>query len=262
MGRGGTGVAGADYREPVINSPSPEPGRTGSPPAPLLVAVARGIALVVVVPLRLVWELVVAVGRWLHRWLLAPVGRFLDRWLLRPLGWLLRILVWVPLVWLGRGLGWLFRTLIWVPAVWLARGLAWLARTVVWVPLTWLAYHLIWVPLRWLARLLAPLGRLLVAGLVAVGRWLAAAGRVLLDALAWAWWAAGRLLWWCYALTLRPFVLGAGWLWRHAVRPVGRAVAAAWRATVSPTVRWVRRAVVDPVRQATREALTALGLRG
>ncbi|WP_446219317.1 hypothetical protein [Micromonospora sp. IBHARD004] len=78
------------------------------------------------------------------------------------------------------------------------------------------------------------------------------------------------------AVLLRPAGLALRWLWRHTVVPLGRAVRATWRhtavplaravragwrATVGPTRRWVRRAVLDPVRLASREVLTALGLR-
>ncbi|MER7893429.1 hypothetical protein ABTX15_26785 [Micromonospora sp. NPDC094482] len=251
----------------MIDTPSPPrpPARPETAPPPLIAAVARGIALVVVVPVRLLWEFVAAAGGLLHRWLLAPVGRFLARWLLRPLGWLLHHLLWLPLTWLGRGLAWLIRVLIWVPLRALVRALGWLGRTLLWRPLVWLAYHLLWLPAAWLARLLAPVGRLVAAGLAVLGRWLwrgvVAVAAVLFDALGWAWRVAGRLLWWCYLVTLRPVLLAGGWLWRHAIAPVGRAVAVAWRATVTPAARWLRDAVVRPTRQASREVLIALGLR-
>ncbi|WP_147252577.1 hypothetical protein [Micromonospora endolithica] len=226
---------------------SPGPVRRETPPAPpAVVAVVRAVALVVVLPVRVLWELLVAGARWTRRRLIDPVGRFLARWLLRPLAWLLRWLVGIPLVWLGRALGWS-------------------ARTLVWIPLAWLAYHLLRRPVGWLAGVLAPVGRLLVAGLGALARWLGGAalavGRVLWAGARWAWWAAGRVLWWAYVVTLRPVVRGACWVWRHGVAPVGRALAAAWRATVSPVTRWVGRTVVDPVRATVGEVLAALGVR-
>ncbi|MGS2620098.1 hypothetical protein ACVCAH_37375 [Micromonospora sp. LZ34] len=50
-------------------------------------------------------------------------------------------------------------------------------------------------------------------------------------------------------------------MWRHAVAPLGHAVAAAWRATVTPAARWLRHTLLDPIRATTREVLLALGLR-
>ncbi|WP_433537762.1 hypothetical protein ACQPZK_08590 [Micromonospora sp. CA-249363] len=91
-----------------------------------------------------------------------------------------------------------------------------------------------------------------------------------------AWRTAGWLLRWVYRLLLRPIGLGLRWLWRHTVRPVlsairwvwsvtvvptARGLRAVWRATVTPAARWTRRAVLDPARVASREVLSALGLR-
>ncbi|MGN9809878.1 hypothetical protein ACTMSW_11025 [Micromonospora sp. BQ11] len=229
----------------MIDAPGPV-AREAPPAPPPVVAVVRGVALVVVLPIRVLWELLVAGARLADRWLIGPVGRFLARWFLVPLAWLLRQLIWMPLVWLGRALGWL-------------------ARRLVWIPLAWLAYHLLQRPLSWLGHVLAPVGRLLVAVLAALGRGLGRAGlvlgRVLWAGARWAWWAAGRLLWWIHVVTLRPVVHGVARVWRHGVAPVGRALAAAWRATVSPMGAWVRRTVVDPVRATTREVLAAFGVR-
>ncbi len=258
-----------------------DPAPTTSSPVAL---VARGIALVVVLPVRLAWEVLVATGRALYRWVLAPTLRFLDRWLLTPLGWLLRHLVWIPLVWLLRAAGWLWNTLVWLPLTWLWRGLVWLWHHALRPPLWWCGrglgrllrwcglglawlvrilllvplYYLVWVPLAWLVRVLTPAVRLVLDTL---GRWLAALASVAVTALGWAWRVAGRLLWWCWVLTLRPVLRAVRWVWRHTVVPVGRAVRAVWRATVTPAAGWLRRSVLDPARQATREVLTGLGLR-
>ncbi|MDG4780010.1 hypothetical protein O7614_10195 [Micromonospora sp. WMMD961] len=43
--------------------------------------------------------------------------------------------------------------------------------------------------------------------------------------------------------------------------PTARGLRAVWRATVTPAARWIRRAVLDPARVASREVLGALGLR-
>lgn len=63
-------------------------------PAPLVAAVARAVALIVVLPVRLLWEFVAATGRLIDRYLLTPAGRFLHRWLLLPLAWVARTLLW------------------------------------------------------------------------------------------------------------------------------------------------------------------------
>ncbi|WP_146605874.1 hypothetical protein [Micromonospora craterilacus] len=269
----------------MIDNPPPARDASSAGVASSPVAfVARGIALVVVLPVRLAWEVLAAAGRALHRWVLAPAIRFVDRWLLPPLGWLLRHLVWIPLVWSARAGWWLCRTLVWLPLTWLWRGLVWLWRSTLWPPLRWCGrglgrllrwcgrglawlvrtlllvplYYLLWVPLAWLVRVLTPAGRLVLDTL---GRWLSVLAGLAVAALGWAWRVAGRVLWWCWVLTLRPVLRAARWVWARTVVPVGRAVRAVWRVTVTPTARWLRRSVLDPARQATREVLTALGLR-
>src|SRR5437899_978301 len=80
----------------------------------------RIIALVIVLPVRLLWDALAAVGRALERYVLAPFGR--------GLAWLGRWLVVVPAVALwryvlspvGRGIGWVLRML--------GLGLVWLGR--------------------------------------------------------------------------------------------------------------------------------------
>ncbi len=259
-----------------------------------MAVVVRGIALVVVLPVRLAWELLAAIGRGLHRWVFAPTIRFVDRWLLRPLGWLLRHLIWVPLLWAARAASWLWRTLVWLPLAWLGDGVAWLWRTALWPPLRWCGRRLARVRAgaaepgaaaavvrartglagvdpRPGAAVLPAVGAAGLAGPGAHPARPADPGHVEPVAvrlacrsavvLGWAWRVAGRILWWCWALTLRPVWLAGRWLWRVAVVPVGRAVRTTWRATVTPAVRWLRRSVLEPARQATREALATLGLR-
>ncbi|WP_406076870.1 hypothetical protein [Micromonospora sp. NBC_00858] len=229
-------------RPPLPGAPTVA-GPAADPPAaaelPLVAAVARGVALVVVLPVRLLWELIAATGRLLYRYLLGPTGRFLRRWLLAPLAWALHRLLWVPLVWVAR-------TFVWLPLVWLGHVMAWVARVVLRPPLVlfgralvWLVEHLVVRPLRWLGTVLAPAGRLVVAAVVG------------------AWRVAG----WLLRLLYRPLLRGLRWAWSAIVVPVARGVGAAWRATVSPVARWIRRSVLDPARLASREVLTALGLR-
>ncbi|MEK8170798.1 hypothetical protein NKH77_18225 [Streptomyces sp. M19] len=94
------------------------------------------VALIVVVPLRLLWEAFAAVCKALYRWLLAPLGR--------ALAWLFTVLVVVPVRALWTALAWLGRHLIAIPAAWLyrvlltplGRGLARLGHYLIVVPLT------------------------------------------------------------------------------------------------------------------------------
>ncbi|MET8264869.1 hypothetical protein ACPXB5_03945 [Micromonospora arida] len=255
-----------DYRaappgaRPAADPPVSGRAQQAAVAPPLVAAVARGVALVVVLPVRLLWELIVAAGRLLHRYLLRPVGRFLSRWLLAPLAWLLHRLVWLPLVWCARHLLWLplvwvTRHLLWLPLVWVVRtviwpALVWLTRhglrpalVVLGRVLVWLARYLVLLPLRWLGTVLTPVGRLVVAAVVG------------------AWRTAGRVLRLLHRLLLRPLLSGVRWVWSVTVVPVARGLRAVWRATVAPAARWARRSVLDPVRLAVREVLNALGLR-
>lgn len=191
----------------------------------------RAVALLVVVPLRLLWELTGAVTRFLHRFLLTPVASFLTRYVVRPLRWLLVRLIWPPV-------RWLFVHLVWRPLVWLYR-------------------HLVAAPLQWLARLLTPPLRVLRRGLLVLLAWIVrrlawiapgvrAVGRVLWAAVTWAWRIGGAVAVVVYRALLHPIWLALRWVWRHLF---------------APAVRWSREVVWRPVAAATREVLAALGLR-
>lgn len=197
-------------------------------PLPALIAwPVRAIAVVVFVPLRLLWELLRFTGRFLDSRLVRPVARIVGRYVLRPLGWVLRHLIWLP----SR---WLIRYLVVVPLTFLLDRLA---------PLT----RLLSRGLTWLIVLLAP--PLL---------WL---GRVLLRVAAEAWravvWASALL----YRFFLRPLGIAVGWIWRYTAAPVARATGWVWRGTlmastrwawgsiIAPAGRWARREVVTPVRR-------------
>ncbi|MFF0153969.1 hypothetical protein [Micromonospora sp. NPDC005203] len=73
-----------------------DPAEPAAVALPLVAAVARGVALVVVLPVRLLWELTAAAGR-LVVWfagVLAAMGSAVGR--------AARRLLWAPLVWLAR----------------------------------------------------------------------------------------------------------------------------------------------------------------
>ncbi|GFE16965.1 hypothetical protein Sgleb_50120 [Streptomyces glebosus] len=211
----------------------------------------RIVVLVLVVPVRLVWDALAALGRAVHRTALRPLGRGLA-WLWHtlvviPVAWTWRTLVVAPLGWfwrsvltpVGRGIAWLMRGLG-VGLVWLGKALfvwPWVAlwRYVVapvgWgvaVVVAWWVRYLVVVPARWLyVSVLTPVGR----------------------GIAWLMRGLGvGLVWLGKALFVWPWVA----LWRYVVAPVGRGVAVvvAW---------WVRYLVVVPARWLYASVLTPLG---
>ncbi|WP_435970056.1 hypothetical protein [Streptomyces sp. Qhu_M48] len=207
-----------------------------NPPPPALIRVPiRIVVLVVVLPIRMVWDVLTATAHLLDRTVLRPAGRGLT--------WLL--------VAVGRGLGQLFHHLVARPARWLyrsvlapaGRGLAVVGRFLwnalfvwPWVGL-WryllvpVARYGIAVPAGWLHRtVLRPTGRGLVRALAALGTglgWLLPRlGRGLATGTGW--------------LARAVFVWPWAGLWRYVVVPVCRYGVAA------PTV-WLYRRVLAPL---------------
>ncbi|MCZ0979625.1 hypothetical protein O1L60_12630 [Streptomyces diastatochromogenes] len=156
-----------------------------------LTGVARAVALVIVLPVRLLWDAFAFCVKQLWRWVLAPVGR--------ALGWLIHHLVVIPLRFLwewviapvGRALWWVIDLLVVTPLTWLWR---WVLLPVL-KALWWVVDLLVVTPLGWLWQyVLAPVGR--------------AVGAV----LAWAWGIAG--------LVSRALGRAVGWvLWNAVGRP-------------------------------------------
>ncbi|WP_151773206.1 hypothetical protein [Streptomyces abyssomicinicus] len=291
----------------------------------LVVAVripVRVVALVVVLPLRMLWDLVAAAGRlawasvlgpvwrgsvraaaWLGRVLVLTPARALYRWVLAPLGRGLALTargVW----WLVRGtargiaavVGWLLRWLVAAPAVALYRwvltpmghALRWLGHRCL-DGLRWL-YRSVLAPLgrgaRWLGRGVSWLGRMVWAGVRAVGvalgtavawlaRWLLFVPAVAL--YRWVLTPLGHLTAW----VVRGVVAGAAWLLRHLVvapltavgrvlavvlREVADALGHAWRIAgrislavgrgLATLLRWI---FVEPVRWAWRAVFAPAG---
>jgi hypothetical protein len=221
------------------------------------------IAVLIVVPLRLLWEAV------------AAIGRFLNAFVLRPIGWLCTTLILTPL-------RWLFMTLVVAPLRWL---LLWLV-----VRPASLLYRAVIVPVcRALYRyLLAPIGRGLrlivvglaivvftpiawvvggvVKGVLAVYRFvrpaLAAFGHLLMDALSFGWRVADAVVRFVGLVLYQVIVRPVRWLWRALVRPVLAAVWWAWKLLVVVPVRWVTVSVLRPVGGAARSVLRAMGVGG
>ncbi|RAY13653.1 hypothetical protein DPM19_18455 [Actinomadura craniellae] len=245
-------------------SPAVEP-RPATGPAWLVVP-ARILAVIIVVPLRLAYELVrllsparlfAPVGRlmgWLYRWTLVPLGR--------ALAWLAATLVWAPLRWfganvllpLGLGLVWLAVNGFWNPLCWfganvllpLGRGLVWLFANLVVRPLTmlvqalaWLGHHALVVPARALWRYV------LWPPLALLGRLAALVGNALAAAAGWTWWAAGRVLHFLIVVPARLLWAGLVWTARTLIVTPARWI---WAGLV-----WAGRTlVVEPARWAWR----------
>ncbi|WP_338676658.1 hypothetical protein V1460_29595 [Streptomyces sp. SCSIO 30461] len=164
----------------------------------------RIVVLLVVVPVRMVWDLLVVCARTLHRVLMRPLGRVLAyvyETVLAPVGRAV-----------GRAVTFLAKALFHWPwiALWryvLVPAAAWLHR---WV-LTPLGLGLVWV----YGALLAPLGR--------------GAGWLLWAVFVWPWTAL-------YRWVLTPLGQGLAWLWARAVVP---AAAAGWTA-----LAWLLRVLI------------------
>ncbi|GAA2227676.1 hypothetical protein GCM10010232_11800 [Streptomyces amakusaensis] len=174
-------------------------GREGGCLAAAVRLPVRMVVLVVVVPVRVLWELLAplrpVVGRvlvfigklifvwpWvgLWRYVLVPVWRYGVEWpAVRLHRYVLRYVVVIPLVWLWR------RVLL--PALrGLGRGMAWVFVRLVWRPLCWVVARVVAPPLKLLWRyVLAPVGREVLAALALAGRIGVRLARVVAAALVW-----------------------------------------------------------------------------
>ncbi|MDV7223303.1 hypothetical protein [Streptomyces prunicolor] len=231
--------------------PSPQP-----PEGCLAVAIrvpVRIVVLVLVVPVRLVWDGLVVGGRFLYRTVLRPVGRAVFVWpwvalwrygvvpLAKALAWLTHLLVLVPLGWLyryvltplGHGLAWAARQigggLAWVYARVLTpvgHACAWVAGGVA-AGVAWVVGGVAWIVggvaagVAWLGRylLVLPAGWLYAWILTPIGHAVAWCGRGLLWLLSAIGTGIGVALYWTARILL---VLPAVALWRWVLTPVGR----------------------------------------
>ena len=243
--------------QPARQTPEQPPRQ--NPEGCLAVAIripVRIVVLVLVVPVRMVWDALVVAGRFLRDTVLRPVGRALA-WTLLMIGRALFVWPWVALwryvvVPVGRALGWLGNVLVVVPLVWLYRsvltplghGIAWIARG-------------IGAGLAWMyTRLLTPVGHAFLWVLRGVGAVLAAVGLGVYTALAW--------------LARYLFVVPATWVYAWILTPVGHAVVwcakgVAWLARVIVTgigtaLYWIARILlVLPALAVWRWILTPVG---
>lgn len=219
---------------------------TGSAPAWLTWPV-RAVAVVVVLPFRLLWEAA------------KLIGGFLGRYLLAPLAWLWRHLVVIPVLWVAR---W-----IWAGLTVLAHGIRTVLRIVIGIPLAWLWRQALRPALQALWRyVLRPvLTAVLVAVTFVVERvivpiamfvytWLLApAGRAAGWFLRVGWAGTSWLGRQVYRFLLRPAGIAVAWLWRYTFGLLFRGIAYAWGV--------VRDEVLRPAATVARSVLVAVGLR-
>ncbi len=208
------------------------------------------VAVLVVLPVRVVWELLVAAGRAVQRHVLGPLWTHVLEPLVRGIGWVLGVLLKLVFVWpwvglwryllapVGRALyAYLLSPVGRVVWLYLLRPLG---LAVAWVcDVTW-RYVLLPVAHGVYRYLLRPVG-------LAVARLVRGLYRYVLtplgQAVAWAWHVAGRIvkaLWRGIALVCRVLI---GWpcaqVYRYVLTPVGHVLRDVWR-SVRGTVRQVR----------------------
>ncbi|MFI8306935.1 hypothetical protein ACIF80_26570 [Streptomyces sp. NPDC085927] len=288
----------AERTAPPAHRPPPRQPEAGE--GCLVVAIrlpVRVVVLLVVLPVRLVWDAGAAAARWLGRAVFRPLGRALLwagravfvwplvglwRYVLVPLGgalaWLGNLVVVVPAGWLyryvlvpvGSALVWLYARVL-TPfghgVTWVVRGIVAVLATIglgVFAVLARLARYLVVVPCVWLYTwVLTPVGHAVarcVKGLVRLAGMLVT--------------GIGTVLYW---ITRILFVLPLLAVWRWVLVPVGRVLAVvgreiwdalghAWRVAgyVSLAVgRFLRTlfrwVVVEPVRWVYTRVLTPVG---
>lgn len=220
-------AGGMDLREP----PPPTERAEGCLVVALRIPL-RIVVLVLVVPVRMAWDALVAAGRFLWRYGLAPAGR--------ALGLLLYGLVVVVL-------GWLYRYLL-TP---LGHALAWVYARVL-TP----AGHALMRVLRPVGQAVALVLGVLATGIGTVLYWTA---RVLLVLPALVLWRrvlvpAGRVL----AVLGRETGAALGHAWRiagHVSRAVGRVLGTLFRWILVEPGRWVYRTLLTPVGHVVRDLL-------
>ncbi|UZI31279.1 hypothetical protein N7925_24830 [Streptomyces sp. CA-278952] len=222
----------------------------------------RIVVVVLVLPVRLVWDALTALWHAADRALLRPLGR--------ALAWLLDTLVLTPLTWLytwvltplGKAASWLAVALLLWPWIGLWRYvIVPVARYGVAAPAAWL-YRAVLTPLghglRWIGTaLLAPAARGLGTGLA----WLFATLLVLPVAALWRYVVVPVVRYglivpvvWLYEAVLTPLGLGTAWVLGQAWRGIaatgrGLGISLAWLVMtllVAP-VSWTYRRVLVPV---------------
>ncbi|MFI1018862.1 hypothetical protein [Streptomyces sp. NPDC020965] len=185
---------------------------------------ARIIAVIVVVPLRLLWELLKLIGE--------GIRILCWTWFLRPILKGLKILLW----------DWFLRPVLTFVARYLlvpiGNAIAWVVKRLLRPPFVFLMRYLLIKPGALLYRyVLAPVGRYVLAPVAFA----------LIGAL---WFAGGVSTTVLNFLIVRPL----SWLWHAVLLPI-------WNRLLAPIGRAIR-AVLRPIGNATREVLRALRIGG
>ncbi len=214
----------------------------------------RVLAVVFVLPFRLLWEALGFAGRFLIRSVGGPLARLFHHAVALPAAFLWHYLVTVPAAFLWRyavvgPLTWLWihalkpagTRLFAIPARWLWRHRRQLLR-----PFALVLHYSLIVPLAWLWTVSAPVRR---------GLWwvLAGLGRGVAAVLVAGWRGAGWVLRRFHRWVLRPVGLAVAWFLRHTVVPAYLMIASAGR--------WVRASILRPGAGMARAVLVSVGLR-
>ncbi|MET8779362.1 hypothetical protein ABZV58_30530 [Nocardia sp. NPDC004654] len=235
-----------------------------SRPAGIGAWIARVIAIVLLVPIRLLWEGVRLLGRLLAAAcyyfvtrLLAPVARFVWYWVIRPIWLFVKDFLW----------GWVLQHVLWglvlTPLV--ALLLDYFLRPLRQAIERWLWRALLRPALAWLWRaVLEPLIGLLLATVYWLGKWcvvwpLVQLGRWVLRPL---WMLTRAVL--SYAWRVATVIVGVlvvapcRFVHRTVLRPLLLALAAVWVVVVVRPLRWVHGNVITPVNRWAAEILTGV----
>ncbi|MFF0395615.1 hypothetical protein ACFYSJ_07515 [Streptomyces sp. NPDC005248] len=191
----------------------------------------RVVVLVIVLPVRMVWDALVATSRAADRMLLRPVGR--------ALAWLGRVLVVIPLVRLyesvltplGHGLRWL--------AAVVGRGVRWLGAAVFVWPWAALWRHVVVPVVRY--GVVAPAVRLYVSVLTPLGHGMRRLYRTLLTPVGRG--VAAVTVWVLTALFVWP-VVG---VWRYLLVPLAFALDRLVKNLIVAPLAWTYRALLTPL---------------
>ncbi|CAM5710432.1 hypothetical protein [Streptomyces badius] len=240
---------GREHQELDPYAPETTPNR-------LVRVVVRTVVLIVVLPVRMVWDVLAGAWHTVDRVVLPPLGRALAalgaalgrglEMLFGGIGWLvgtlIGVLVLIPLKWLytsvftplGHGLRWIGTALLAPAARGLGTGLTWLFITLLVVPVAGLWRYAIVPVVRY--GLVVPAMWLYGAVLTPIGRGTAWVLRKLWQGAAWTLaqlWrgvsATGRGLGLAVAwLVMTLLVAPLGWMYRRILTPAGREIAAAF----------------------------------
>ncbi|MFX0573144.1 hypothetical protein [Nocardia nepalensis] len=226
--------------------------------------IARLIAIVVLIPLRLVWEGIKLLGRsttaaltylWDH--LLDPICRLVRHWLLRPAWAFVKDFLW----------GWVLHHVLWglvlTPVAAFAldyflrplrRAIeAFLWRRILRLTLNWLTRNIVLPIAGVILRMLYLAGKYLIAWpLYQLWRWiLHPLWRLLRAAATYGWHVATIIV---GVLVVTPCRA----IYRTILRPILAALAAAWRTTIVRPTRWTYLNVIQPMNKWATDLMSTV----